>query len=165
MPPRLHIQFAAGQLEDDLLARAGGDPPSWIAARDLGRYYHALAAELARVRLSHDEATTVVAAARGWLVEPHTAGYLWVEVEDYLRDQVEDRGIAELDRIPRLDAAGRAALVARLRALSSAASLAVCDAVERYWGRVTESAPRSALALPDDSHAAMLRAVGLVRDA
>lgn len=165
MPPRRHIQFAAGELEDELLRRTGeSERPDWTAHRDLARYYHALAAELARVRLSPDEATVVVAAARGWLVTPETAGYLWAEVEDYLRDQVEDAGIAALDTIPRLDTATRATLVARLRSLSPAASLAVCDAAERYWHRVSEAAPRAALSLPDDNHAAMLRAVGLVRD-
>lgn len=166
MPARLHIQFAAGALEPALLERTGASSrPDWIAARDLARYYWALDAELARVPLTEAEALTVVAACRGWLVEPpDTARYLWAEVEDYLRDQGEDAGLAQLDRIPILPAADRAVLVAKLRALSPAQALAVVDAVERWWGLAGEAGERAALALPEDDPRALLRTVGLVHD-
>lgn len=158
MPPKLHIQFAAGALEAALAARSRPQdaPPSWTAHRDLERYYQLLADELALVPLTEPEALTIVAAARGWLIEPSSYRYLWIEIEDYLADQAEDTGIAQLDRIPRLDAAGRAVLVAKLRALSPGAALAVCDAVERYWVRVSEC--------PDEHPHATLHAVGLIRE-
>lgn len=171
MPPRLHIQFAAGALEGPLSVRAGAHAaqPAHVAARDLERYYQLLTDELARVRLSETEALTLVAACRGWLVEPASYRYLWAEVEDYLADQVEDTGVAALDVIPRLPASERAVLVAKLRALSPGAVLAVCDAVERYWLMVREAQEdvvyRAELGIPpepDQWPSAMLRAVGLV---
>jgi hypothetical protein len=163
VPAKLHIQFAAGTLEPDLLERTGASSqPAWTARRDLERYYQLLRDELGRLRLSETEALTVVAACRGWLVEPSSYRHLWVEVEDYLGDQTEDTGIAQLDQIPRLAAGDRAVLVAKLRALSPGAALAVADAVERYWVLASEAHDRAALALPTDTPIALLRTAGLV---
>lgn len=163
MPPKLHIQFAAGLLEPDLLERTGAsDRPEWVARRDLERYYAVLRDELTRLRLSEVEAFTLV-ACRGWAVEPSSYRLVWAEVEDYLNDQTEDAGTAQLDRIPRLAANDRAVLVAKLRALSPAAVMALLDAVERYWIASEEArSARGGLHLPADEPAILLRSVGLV---
>lgn len=128
MPPRLHVQFAAGPLEDALVARVGGDAPSpgGVASRDLERYYALLARELARVRLTLPEALAVAGACSGWYVGPDDGRHLWHEVEDYLRGLAAD----EPDS-PLVQHVQASVLVAKLRALSPAQALAVVDAVER----------------------------------
>jgi hypothetical protein len=120
-----------------------GEPLSSVAQRDLERYYSALSAELARLDFTEAEASLIVDAGNGILVEPHTAHLLWASVSDAIR-------LNGLDRKWDVDGAG---LVERLRGLSYTQALAVSDAVERAW-----------LDTAGDMRDT-LRRVGLVRDA
>lgn len=171
MPPRLHIQFAAADLESDLLARTGaGDRPEWTAHRDLERYYTTLAAELARVRLSEREALILVAAKNGSLDDARSAALLWASIDDYVTGAREDastwhdEGEQEIggavfgshpggeEAAGALTAKEQAVLVAKLRVLTPGGALAVVDACERWWR--LDDAARTADGL---------RAVGLIR--
>jgi hypothetical protein len=188
MPPRLHIQFAAGELEPEILGRTGpGEQPGWQVQRDLERYYGLLTLELRRVMLTESEALVIVAAQNGSLTaHAEDARVLWANVEDFLRFEREDKAAEliqsgdEQDEAERVNAivarvfgssplgeelAGQigerdaAVLVAKLRALTPAQSLAVVDAAERYWTLVS-SMPQGE---PMDS-ISLLRAVGLTRE-
>lgn len=120
------IQFRAGVLAEPLAARAeAGQSRNAIAARDLERYYAILASELARLDLSEAAWSAIYDALNGSLLDAATARFVWAEIEDALPD-----GLAEKWGID------GPALVAELRALSLAGSLAVVDAAERYWAAV-----------------------------
>ena len=139
LPREPQIQFRAGGIEPELTARAGGaESPSLVARRDLERYYYLLRRALPT--FTEPEASLIVDACNGWLIEPHTAPLLWAEVDDAIRMD----GLAEKWGVD------GASLVARLRALTPFESLAVADAAERFR-----------LAPNDDGQ---LRRVGLVRE-
>ena len=134
------LMFRPGELETPLAARSGGTlSPALVAKRDLERYYDMLRRALPA--FSEAEASLIVDACNGWLVEPHSAPLLWAEVDDAIRSD----GLATKWGVD------GPALVARLRALTPFEALAVCDSVERFW-RHPE--------IPTDEN---LRRVGLVR--
>lgn len=141
------VTFRAGPVAPDLAARTRAGTAVGARARDdLERYYRLLARALAGVQLSEDEASLIVDALNGMLTEPHTAHLLWAEIDDAITGD----GLAEKWSVD-----GQA-LVARLRALTPFAALAVSDAAERYW--------LDTHLTPTRDHTERLRAVGLVRE-
>lgn len=137
------IQFRDRRVEAQLADRTGADlSPGLVAARDLARYYAALGRELAAVELSEAEALLVCDALNGTWLDEGSVHLLWAEVDEavqgdnlHIKWQIGD----EL------------ALVRRLRGLTYTQSLAVWDAVERFWRT------------PDRDARETIRAVGLVR--
>lgn len=121
--------------------RARG-PALDIVPRDLSRYYALLRRESRRICLTVNEALAICDALNGSRMDATSAAFLWAEIADALPD-----GLAA-----KWDIDGPA-LVARLRALTPAQSLAIVDAVERWW-RLPEEA---------GDNEDRLRAVGLIR--
>lgn len=120
-----------------------------VARRDVVRYYAVLAEELRRLSLSVEEAALVCDALIGYWVGDDPALAMrawWADVEDHitLNDAAEKWGVSQ-----------PAVLVAKCRALSPGASMAVLDAVERWVKRDRNSGET----LPES-----LRAVGLIRE-
>lgn len=123
------VEFRAGDLAGPLAARAGSRLPlNRVAARDLDRYYAVLADELARLRLTRDEAMLILDSLNGTVeIVPESAYInLWAGIADGIR----------LDRLHEKWGVEGSALVARLQGLSLAGALAVVDASERYWQAV-----------------------------
>ena len=135
------VAFREGDLATAFAARRRGEESiSTVADRDLHRYYALLARALPT--FTEAEASLLVDALNGLITEPHTAHLLWANIEDALGD-----GLAEKWGVD------GPALVARLRALTPFAALAVADAAERWW-----NGPHT-----DEARAASLRAVGLTK--
>jgi hypothetical protein len=127
------ISFRAGGLEVELHARHGHkEGLSHTVQECLGRYFYALQQTLKSIDLSEQEWMLVRDACNGTLWERHTIPFLWGGVEDAIK----------LDGLDRKWEVDGAALVGKLRALTYWQSLAVVDAVERWWleqaGRVPE---------------------------
>lgn len=115
-------QFVVGELAPELSARQRGEEaPGSVAKRDLARYYALLTRSLPA--FSEAEASLLVDACNGWLIEPHTAQLLWAEVADAI----------SLDSLDRKWDVDGPALVERLRRLTPFEALAACDAIERFW--------------------------------
>lgn len=124
------VQFQAGELESDLLARADIEDRAGagrVAQRDLDRYYRHLHIALISITPSFtaEEVTVIVNALNGTFTEPHTAGLFWANVDDFLSDQ-QPGDPWYFDRGP---------FVQRLRGLSPFTALAISDAVERFFLR------------------------------
>ncbi len=138
----LNIEFRAGDLEPAIMARAEGSTHQ-TARRDLGRYYTLLAASLRRVVLSEAEASLIVDALNGTAFLPEMVPPLAIEIGDAIQ-------IDHLDTKWEIDGA---ALLAKIRTWSPSESMAVVDAVERFWhdGAIEDMSER-------------LRTVGLVRN-
>ncbi len=136
------VEFRAGELEPAIIERQSpGQSVGRVADRDLGRYYQLVQDELARITLSEAEASLVVDALNGTIMEPHTYRLLWAEVDDAVR----------LDGLDRKWGVDGDALVTKLRALSPGATMAVVDAAERYWAAAARG------------ESPTVRSVGLVR--
>lgn len=136
---RAPVSFRDAVVEVAIDARCGrGLSRGQVAARDAGRYYALLAAELRRIDLSLAEASLCCDALNGLLADSLSAPLAWANVED----AVEHDGLAEKWEVD------GPALVARLR--TPGASVAVVDAVEQFWAN------------PEGGEAA-LRRVGLIR--
>jgi hypothetical protein len=111
-------------LRAELVARAGTADYSAVVRCDLQRYWQLLregAAEVAS-RLTPDQVAQVRAACCSWASEWDASSprHLVIEVEDACR-------IGDLEALP---AADKAALLAVVRALSTAGLAALLDAVE-----------------------------------
>jgi len=114
------IQFHLGDIEPRLTERAGQLSPSLVAKRDLQRYYQILNDSMPR--LTEGAAAAICDALNGAMLTPATYRYLWAEVDDWPAEELGTKwGI------------DGPALVTQLRALSPCASMALCDAVERFW--------------------------------
>lgn len=135
-----------GTLADSVQARAAQSQTGGVSAaakRDLERYYEVLQRDLASITLTEGEAMLILDVCNGTFWSGWSAPLLWADIEDALED-----GYAE-----KWDVDGPA-LVARLRALTPGQSMAVVDAVERWWSLEN----RNQL-----SRTESLRAVGLIR--
>lgn len=119
MPSR-QIGFRSGD-EADALESRGGQTAETIR-RIIVRYSAALAAELRRVELSEPEWNVLRNVLNGTFVEDTTIRLLWAEVEDSRPDGHAEANGVDLDT-----------LVGKLRGLTYTQSLAVIDAVERWW--------------------------------
>lgn len=89
-----------------------------VARRDLERYYAVLRRSLPT--FDRQEALAILDATNGTAFDPTTVGLLWADVDDA-------EGLGEKWGID------RHALVARLRGLTYAESMALVDAAERFW--------------------------------
>ncbi len=154
----LKIQYSAGDIEEEIEARAVQGRESVVAKRDLGRYYSLLRRSLptftiGEARVIMRAVTEAAAPGPGRRGRDEDGGFrvdppmLWAYVAR-MKDVVEDdraRRTGILSRIGgHLNADGRARmepfpnaevdvdeLIARLRTLTFAEALAVVDAVER----------------------------------
>lgn len=111
-------------------AAAWGGSIHAAAGEILERYLYLVASELRDLagQFSLAEASLLADVINGWRIEPHTVGLLWAEVADapeetYSRWQVDGP-----------------ALVARLRNLTYGQSLALTDALQRWWSQGEQAA-------------------------
>lgn len=138
------IAFRDADLEPDLAARAKEHASlGLVAKRDLARYYTTLRRELRTVAgaLTRGEKLALCDVSRGTLWDSTSVGFLWAEVADTDPADLEQW---EVDRD---------ALVAKLRAFTPTQTLALVDALERWWLLASVS-----------DHDEGLRAVGLTRE-
>lgn len=117
------VAFRVGRdtvgLPADLALRTNGRTSrNEVARRDLERYYEILRRALPA--FARNEALAILDATNGTLFDPTTAPLLWADVDD-------SEGLGEKWGVD------TSALVARLRGLSYAESLALVDACERFW--------------------------------
>jgi hypothetical protein len=95
-------------------------------ASDLRRYYRLLAEGrfALRTRFSTETLSLILDACSGWVMDLEAPQHLWIQV-------------AEAIRLKRLDTkwavADSAGLITRLKALTWLESLALADAVQRFW--------------------------------
>ena len=139
------IRFRAGPILNEIRARTRGSPVVSLgqtARRDLTRYYALLRASTPK--FSEPEASLILDALNGTLLDEHTYRLLWAEVDDAIR----------LDGLDEKWGVHAGELVTRLRNLSPAECMAVIDAVERAWLMLSDGSGKS---IGD-----VLRDVGLV---
>ena len=133
-PRPRHVQFSSADLAAEMATRAkvlhGDEADSAslgsVAKRDLERYYDTLERELRLLRLAPEEAALICDALNGcWLGDTQGVRYVWAEVADHIRlDGAATKwSVADPD-----------GLVTRIRDLSPGATMALVDAVERWWG-------------------------------
>lgn len=101
------------------------DNRSGTIARDLERLYTLYRYELREVPLTKNEAMLIVDALNGVTMDAVSAGMLWAEVEDAIRENGLDK---------KWEVDGRK-LLEKLLKLNRAQALALIDAAERYWRR------------------------------
>ena len=96
---------------------------------DLTRYYRLLAKArpALRERLSPAELSLILDACNGWMMDFASPGYIWMEVADSIRLN----GLHTKWKVENPDG-----LVQRLRALSWMESMALADAIARWWHAV-----------------------------
>lgn len=83
---------------------------------------------------------------------PDDVAHLWMTVEDYLSEQLDEVSRPSGDVVPVLTASERAQLVARLRAQPPAVCQSLYDAQRRFWEGVTEHTERQeSLGIPAPS--------------
>ena len=135
--------FRDAGLDEQLELRAADTThTNQVAKRDLNRFYAALARELAIAArtLTRGEKLALCDISNGTLFDEISSAYLWAEVADAADEHLAMWGV------------NRDALVAKLRAFTPTQTLALIDALERWW------------LLPDgvaSDHDAGLAAVGL----
>ena len=122
------IQFRPGSIEDAIEARKKSMDSSTnvTAKRDLERYYELL--DEVRPHFTRAQALYLCDLLNGTLFQPvmQAARLLWAEVQDAPPTLAEKHDVDQ------------DALVQRLNDLSLAESLAVVDAVERFWNGTDE---------------------------
>ena len=121
--------------------------------RDLARDRALLAAELATVSFTEAQAALLCDALHGMLVTPGVRVLVWDEVRAAIAADAlaEKWQLAGPDALPHEHCEAGERLVGRLRVLSPGQTLAVVDAVERFWAQPDPLGER-------------VRAVGLVHD-
>ncbi len=121
-----------GPASDELGKRTNGQAIGSIARRDLERYYALLKAELATVDLTEAEASLIVDARNGILHEPWSMQLFWAGISDAIE-------LEGLDRKWHVDGP---ALIAKLRGLSYAQTVAIVDAAEQVWNQISKNEKR-----------------------
>lgn len=108
-----------------------GDNRSEQISGDLSRYYRLLAEVriMLRERLSQAELALILDACNGWMMDIASPAYLWMEVADAIR-------LNGIDKKWEVEAGSD--LVQRLRNLSILESIALADAIARWWHAVGE---------------------------
>jgi len=98
---------------------------------DLTRYYRLLAEirPTLREKFSPQELSLILDACNGWMMDFASPTYIWMEVADAIR-------LNGLDR--KWEVATPDDLVRRIRALSWPESIALADAIARWWHAVGE---------------------------
>lgn len=104
----------------------GGPVRGEQIARDLRRYYRLLAESRValRPRFSPERLSLILDACNGWVMDLEAPQHLWIQVAEEIRRNRLDTKWAVAD------AAG---LIQRLQALTWLESLALADAVQRFW--------------------------------
>ena len=127
----MRAQFRAGELEKDILERAGtAEAASAVVRQCVERYLALLRHELATVQLSEREALLIADATNGTIFTPDTARLLWAQVADAIRlNKLDEKWLVNGD-----------ALVEKLQGFCPGQALAVVDALERAWLRGTDMA-------------------------
>ena len=103
-----------------------GKPRGEQITQDLRRYYRLLAeGRLAlHARLPTERLSLILEACNGWTMDPEAPRHLWIQVADGTRLKRLDTKWAVTD-FP--------GLVRRLQELTWLESLALADAIERFW--------------------------------
>lgn len=139
-------------LRDDNGSHNGpGRPPSSsaniVARRDLERYYAVLERELASINLTEREACLVCDANNGLMADPPELAcsptMLWANVSDGIRLLKLDEKWNAPDAYPTGPPVDGPALVAKLQALTPGQTMAVVDAIERFWSDCQNSTVQS----------------------
>lgn len=106
-----------------------GDNRSEQISGDLSRYYRLLAEvrPALRERFSRAELALILDACNGWMMDVASPSYLWVEVADAIRLNGIDT---------KWEVADPGDLIQRVRALSGLESIALADAIARWWHAV-----------------------------
>lgn len=118
------VKFHVSMAEDVLKqVEERGEARSTVITRDLERLYTLYRRALRRVDLSLDEACLITDALNGSLMTADTAYLLWASVEDAMKYE----GLQEKWGVD-----GKA-LVEKLLSLNEIQSMAIIDAVERFW--------------------------------
>lgn len=103
---------------------ARGESRNQTINRDLDRLYALYKRALREVDLSTKEAMLIVDSLNGTMfIDPLSATLLWANIEDSIR----------LDGLDAKWEVDGAALVTKLRGLTSIQAMAVVDAAERFW--------------------------------
>jgi hypothetical protein len=116
------VQFRPGAVPGLSARVSSREDLTSTAIRDLTRYYAVL--EHSRPALSQGEWMLLFDVLNGTMLDEQIAPYLWAEVTDAYdedRDLAEKWGVA----VP--------SLIDKLRRMSFAEQMAVCDLVERFW--------------------------------
>ena len=117
------IQFRDTEIDSCLAARAHADEsPGTVARRDLTRYYAILDDAIRRLELSEPEALLICDALNGIRLDETGWRFAWATISDACRDGLADKWEVDGDN-----------LVERIRSLTRAETLALVDAVERFW--------------------------------
>ncbi len=95
-------------------------------ARDLRRYYRLLAEGrfALRTRFSTERLSLILAACNGWVMDLEAPQHLWIQVAEEIRLKSLDTKWAVADS---------EGLIKRLKELTWLESLALADAVQRFW--------------------------------
>ena len=95
-------------------------------AQDLSRYYGLLAETrfALRAKFTTQRLSIVLDACNGWTIDSEAPMQLWIQVADAIREAHLDEKWAEVDPD---------GLIKRLQGLTWLESLALADAVERFW--------------------------------
>ena len=99
--------------------------------RDLRRYYRLLAEGrfALRTRFSAERLSLILDACNGWVMDLEAPQHLWIQVAEEIRLKSLDAKWAVADS---------AGLIKRLKELTWLESLALADAVQRFWhGKAT----------------------------
>lgn len=124
------VSFRLGPLEQSVRRRRlDGGALGSILRRDLERYYRLLDDSLRCVKLSPTEAHCVVMALRYHDLGPTSYRFLWAEVEQRIRDN-------RRSFVP--EGCETDLLLGGLKELPHGSLMAVLDAVDQYWARVSE---------------------------
>ena len=109
-------------LDVQLKARGDDTEKHGIARRDLERYYKVLEQSLKQLEFTVAELRLMADVANGTLFEPHTVSLLWANVADSAEEGYGQKWGVDIE-----------VLVSKLRALSFAQTMALVDALERWW--------------------------------
>lgn len=121
---RNHVQFDNKEIAAQIAERArDGQSLGSVAARDLDRYYALLAREYQTLRLTEAEENLVRDACNGTQWDVFATALVWAAVDDGIR----------VDHLDQKWGVNGPALVQRLRMMTVGQSIAVVDAVERFW--------------------------------
>lgn len=120
--PAITFRTGGGYLEAQLVARdyEHESHRNEVARRDLTRYYQGLEAALATVDLTEAEASALCDANNGTIFEHWSVSLLWANVAD----------TPELGAKWGIDTD---ALIRKIRSWDHFQTLAVVDAIERFW--------------------------------
>lgn len=115
------VAFRLGTLAEPIAQRGKpATPLGQIGRRDIERYYRILSDDLATVSLDEREALALCDALNGSLLDQTTYRYVWAELED--APHLAAKWGVDMQR-----------LVRKLRDLTPGQTMAIIDAVERWW--------------------------------